>query len=54
MLDDRFYCTFRWEYNPLFIINIDELEKEIVSKLPTLKGKDFKVYFPANFGFKRS
>ena len=53
MIRDKFYCTIAYEYNPLWPININELEKEIISRLPSLKNQPFRVYFPKEYGFKR-
>ena len=54
MIDDRFYCSVKWSYNPIWTINLNELENEILHRLPTLKGQQFQIHFPDNFGFKRS
>lgn len=43
MLDGRFIHTFRYQYCPLFPIDEEELEKFVTDRLPTLKGKDFKI-----------
>lgn len=45
MLDGRFIHTFRYQYCPLFPIDEQELEKFVTDRLPTLKGKDFKIVF---------
>ena len=45
MLDGRFVHTFRYQYCPLFPIDEQELEKFVTDRLPTLKGKDFKIVF---------
>lgn len=45
MLDGRFVRTFRYQYCPLFPIDEQELEKFVTDRLPTLKGKDFKIVF---------
>ncbi len=45
MLYGRFVCTLRYKYCPLFPIDLDELEKFILSKRPTLKGKDYRIEF---------
>lgn len=45
MLDGRFVHTFRYRYCPLFPIDEQELEKFVTGRLPTLKGKDFKIVF---------
>lgn len=35
----------RYQYCPLFPIDEQELEKFVIDRLPTLKGKDFKILF---------
>lgn len=45
MLDGGFIHTFRYQYCPLFPIDEQELEKFVTDRLPTLKGKDFKIVF---------
>lgn len=45
MLNGRFICTIRYEYNPLFPIDSKELAKFVLKKRPILKGKDFKIVF---------
>lgn len=43
MLGDRYVCTLRYPYNPLFILRENELSDFVISKRPTLKGKDFRI-----------
>lgn len=50
VIGDRFYCTIVWKYNPLWPINFNELEDEIISRLPYLRGKQFQVCFPDEYG----
>lgn len=45
MLNERFVKTFKYRYNPLFGFDMDELREFVISKLPTLKNKDFKICF---------
>lgn len=45
MLDGRFICTLKYKYCALFPINFEELEKFILSKKPSLKGKVFRIMF---------
>lgn len=45
MLNGRFVCTLKYEYCPLFPIDFEELDKFILSKRPTLKGKDYRIAF---------
>ena len=41
MLDGRFICTLKYKYRALFPIDLENLEKFVLQKRPTLKGKDF-------------
>lgn len=43
MLRDRFVCTMKYRYCPLFPLEIDELKKFIEDKHPSLKGKDYTI-----------
>lgn len=43
MLNGRFIKTFKYRYNPLFPINGNELSKFVEDKLPTLKGKPYRI-----------
>lgn len=45
MLDGRFVCTLKYKYCALFSIDFEELEKYVLQKRPTLKGKDFRIVF---------
>ena len=54
MVNDKFYCSTKWSFNPLFVINLNEVENEILERLPSLRGRDYKILFPEEFGFKRS
>lgn len=45
MLNDKFIKTLEYKYCPLFPIEEGELNKFVLKKLPTLKGKDFKIAF---------
>lgn len=45
MLDGRFICTLKYKYCALFPIDFEDLEKFILSKKPSLKGKDFRIMF---------
>ena len=45
MLNGRFICTLKYKYNSIFPIELEELEKFVFSKRPTLKGKDFRIKF---------
>lgn len=43
MLNGRFIKTFKYKYNPLFPIDGNELSKFVEDKLPTLKGKPYRI-----------
>lgn len=45
MLDGRFIRTFRYKYNPAFVLEENELIDFVLSKIPTLKGKKFQIVF---------
>lgn len=45
MLDGRFVCTLKYKYCALFQIDFEELKKFILSKKPSLKGKDYRIAF---------
>lgn len=45
MLDVRFVCTLKYKYCALFPIYFKDLEKFVLQKRPTLKGKDFRIAF---------
>lgn len=45
MLGDRYVCTLRYKYCPLFPIDTDELHNFVVSKRPTLRNKKFRIEF---------
>ena len=45
MLDGRFICTLKYKYCALFQIDFEELKKFILSKKPSLKGKDYRIAF---------
>lgn len=45
MLDGRFICTLKYKYCALFPIDFEELEKYVLQKRLTLKGKDFRIAF---------
>lgn len=45
MLDGRFVCTLKYKYCALFQIDFEDLEKFVLQKRPTLKGKDFRIAF---------
>ena len=45
MLDGRFVCTLKYKYCALFPIDFEELEKFVLLKRPTLRGKDLELYF---------
>ena len=45
MLNGRFVCTLKYKYCALFPIDFEDLEKFVLQKRPTLKGKDFRIAF---------
>lgn len=45
MLNDRFVCTLKYMYCPLFAIRYEALIKFVLDKRPTLKGKPFRIMF---------
>ena len=45
MLKDRFIATIVYNRNPIFPVDINVIEKLVIEKLPSLKGKGFEVYF---------
>lgn len=45
MLNGRFVSTLKYKYCALFPIDFEELEKFVLKKRPTLKGKDFRIAF---------
>ena len=45
MLNEQYIHTFKYKYNPLFPIEEEELRKFVEERLPTLKGKKFKILF---------
>lgn len=45
MLGDRYVCTLKYRYCPLFPIYTDELHEFVVSKRPTLRNKEFIIKF---------
>lgn len=44
MLNGRFICTLKYKYCAL-LIDFEDLEKFVLQKRPTLKGKDFRIAF---------
>lgn len=45
MLKDRFIATVVYNRNPIFPVDINVIEKLVIEKLPSLKGKSFEIYF---------
>lgn len=45
MLNEQYIHTFKYKYNPLLPIEEEELRKFVEERLPTLKGKSFKILF---------
>lgn len=48
MLDGRFYCQLQYEYCPLFPVEERAIKDYVLSKRPSLKGKDFIINFSLN------
>ena len=48
MLEGRFYCQLRYEYCPLFPVEERTIKDYVLSKRPSLKGKDFIINFSLN------
>lgn len=44
MLNDRFVCTLKYKFCPLFPIELGDLMKFIESKRPSLKGKIIELH----------
>lgn len=36
----KFYCTLKYEYNPLFKINLEDVIRFVFERLPSLKDRD--------------
>lgn len=45
MLNGRFVCILKYKYCSLFPIDFEDLKKFILSKKPSLKGKDYRIAF---------
>ena len=45
MLKDRFIATVVYNRNPIFPVDINVIERLVIEKLPSLKGKSFEIYF---------
>lgn len=43
MLHDRYVCTMKYRYCPLFPVDARELEDYVTSRRPSLKGKPFRI-----------
>ena len=52
MLNGRFVCTLRYKYCALFPIDFENLKKFILSKRPSLKGKDYRIAFQGIINFQ--
>ena len=48
MLGGRFFCQLRYEYCPLFPVEERAIKEYVLSKRPSLKGKDFIINFSLN------
>lgn len=45
MLNNRFVCTLKYMYCPLFAIRYEALIKFVLDKRQSLKGKPFRIMF---------
>lgn len=45
MLKDRFIATVVYNRNPIFPVDVNTIKKLVIEKLPSLKGKNFEIYF---------
>ena len=36
----KFYCTLKYEYNPLFKIDLEDVIRFVFERLPSLKDRD--------------
>ena len=43
MLGDRYVCTMSYRYNPAFPLEDRELVDYVLSRRPSLRGKDFRI-----------
>lgn len=48
MLYERFIKTFIYRYNPSHPVNGNDLSKYVEDKLPTLKGKPYRIVLLSN------
>ena len=52
MLNGRFVCILRYKYYALFPIDFEDLKKFILSKKPSLKGKDYRIAVQLKIPYK--
>lgn len=45
MLADRYVCTLRYPYCPLWPIEINDVAAFVEKKRPTLRGKPYRIAF---------
>ena len=45
MLKDRFIATVVYNRSPIFPVDINIIERLVIEKFPSLKGKSFEIYF---------
>ena len=45
MMNGRFIFTLRYRHNPLFRIDMQDVERAIIEKRPSLNGKHVELYF---------
>lgn len=48
MHNGKFIMQLRYKYCPAFPINMEEVLTEVVTKRPTLKGKNIELYLTNN------
>lgn len=52
MLNGKFVYTLRYKYCALFPINFEDLKEFILSKRPSLKGKDYRIVVQLKIPYK--
>ena len=45
MLNERFVCTLKYRFCPLFPITPEEIAKFVEEKRPSLRGKNYRIAF---------
>ena len=44
MLHDRFIFTLRYQYCPLFKLDLQDVYSKVIEKRPSLKGKPIEIW----------